>query len=144
MPPAARLTTSPGRVRNASGAQVPEDQSGPKSSIRRFEALVLHRAGEAGASENLSLVVEGQHAEADRLAGVEGDARQAIGGSSRYEVEVRGAAADDHAQRHDRVRARFQGGHGYERKLERAGHPHETPGGSRGVERALRAGDQAV
>ena len=73
-------------------------------------ALVLLRAGQAGAVEALLLVVEGEHAEADGLAGVERDPGEAVGRRRRDVLEVRCAAADDHAERDDRVGAGLEGG----------------------------------
>ena len=56
-------------------------------------------AVEAGAVERLGVVVAGEHAEADRRAGVERDPGQAVGGGGADVVEVRRAAADDDAER---------------------------------------------
>ena len=58
-----------------------------------------------GAVERLLDGVAGQHAEADRLAGVESHPGEAIGGGGGDELEVRRAAADDDPEGHDGVRS---------------------------------------
>ncbi len=57
--------------RRVSRAVRRQDQSGADRGIRGLGALVLVRAGKARAIDALLLVVEREHAEADRLAGVE-------------------------------------------------------------------------
>ena len=69
----------------------------------RLVALVLDRALEAGAVERLLLGVAGEQAEADRDAVVERDPAEPVGGRVADVVEVRGAAADDDAERDDGV-----------------------------------------
>ena len=45
------------------------------------------------------LVVEGQQAETDRLTAIECHPSQPVGGGVCHEVEVRGSAANDYAER---------------------------------------------
>ena len=105
--------------------------AGPRSTTRRRDrglgrpaALVLLRARQPGAVEALLLVVERQHAESDRLAGVEGDAGEPVGRGARDVLEVRGAAADDDAERDHRIRPGLERRLGDDRQLEAARDPH--------------------
>src|SRR5699024_7087883 len=68
--------------------------------------LVLLGAVEAGPVESLLFGVAGEHAEAHGLARVDGDPVEPVGGGLADIVEVRGAAADDDAEGHDRVEVR--------------------------------------
>ena len=96
------------------------------------------------AIKGLGLVVTGEHAEADRDAGVDGDSSQAVGGSAADVVEVRRATADDDAERHDGVVARGRQRLGDDRKLEGAGNTDDVVGGTDLVESALRRRHKAV
>ena len=80
-------------------------------------------------------------AEADGLAGVEGDAREPVRRRSRDVLEVRSPAADDHAERHHGVGTGLEGRLRDDRQLEAAGHAHERVTGAGGIEGAHGAGD---
>ena len=88
-------------------------------------ALVLRasRAGRPGRSA-CSLVVAGEHPEADRHAGVARDPGQPVGGRLADVLEVRRAAADDHPEGDHGVVARSASRRATTRQLERSRHPH--------------------
>ena len=102
--------------------------------LGRPAAVVLLRLGQARAVEALLLVVEGEHAEADRLAGVERDAGEAVGRGGGDVLEVRGAAAHDHAEGDHRIRPGSSATLRGDGQLEAAGHLHERDVGARRVE----------
>ena len=67
------------------------------------QPLSSARAGQPGPVEGLLLGVAGQHAVADRHAGVQRDPGEPGGDRVADVLEVRRAAADDHAERDDGV-----------------------------------------
>src|SRR4051794_5310480 len=87
-------------------------------------ALVAARAG-----QRLLDVVDGQHAEGARDAGLQLHVLDAAGAFAADVVVVRGLAADDGAQAHDgRVAPRLRGELGRQRELIGAGHLEDVDG----------------
>src|SRR5690606_34400730 len=127
-----------------SGPQVSHREHGAQSRVGGLGALVLAGSLEARAVDALLLVVDRQHAEADGLARVERDAREAVGRGRRNVLEVRRAASQDDAEGDDRVGAVLERRLRDDRQLEGARHAHDAVVGVRLHEHALGARDEAL
>src|SRR6478672_3802248 len=103
----------------------PQGLGGEQRGGGGLVALVLLRPLEAGPVEGLLVVVAGQHPEAHRGLVVEGHPGEAVGGRVADVVEVRGAPADHHAERHHGVVPLRGEGGGHHRQLEGARHPDD-------------------
>ena len=112
--------------------------------MRRLGSLVLLRAGEPGAVQTLLLVVEGEYAETDRLARIEGDAGEPIRRRRAHVFEVGGAATDDYAECDNGIRTVLQGHLAHHRQLEASGNAHDRECRAGLGQHPLSPGDQTV
>src|SRR5690242_1180048 len=102
-----------------------ESHRGEKGGAGRLVALVLLRTLEAGSFQRLLLGVAGEQAETDRHAVVERDPGEPVGRRGGDVLEVRGATADDHAERDHGVEALTGQRRGDDGELERTGHSYD-------------------
>src|SRR5689334_15404993 len=80
------------------GTDGPQHERGVERRHHGLPSLVLMATGQSAPVQSRLYRVTGQHAVPDGPAGVEGDAGQACRHRVADVLEVRGAAADDHAE----------------------------------------------